>query len=527
MKYLVTQSEMKQYDKNTIERLQMPSIVLMERAALITVEWIRKIKGDAAFRVLVVSGCGNNGGDGIAVGRLLMLQGCMVDYVLLGSYEKCSAETSLQLEILARYGHKPYDRIPEGEYDIVIDAIFGIGLSRNVEGIYRETVCAINRLDSYVCAIDIPSGVHADSGKILGCAVQADLTVTYGFHKLGEFLYPGAGYCGKIICGQMGIDERSFFDRKPRWYTYTSTNDVKLPERKPNGNKGTFGKALVIAGSDNMCGAAIMAGKSVFRMGAGMVKIVTSQKNREILQQALPEAMITVYDADAWQNVETNQAAATGFKEEFRKALAWADCILIGPGIGTGKAAAWLLKQCLSESALPMVIDADGLNILAKELHSSEKKESFADRMFQPLNAEEGRQIILTPHMGEFARLYGCSIPQAAENITVYPQELADKLQCIVVCKDARTVVAYPGKEYCFLNTSGNAGMATAGSGDVLAGILTGLLAQGMEAAEAASAGVYLHGAAGDRAAAACGEHSMMATDIIEQMSALLRIIKE
>ena len=291
MEYLVTQSEMKQYDNNTIEKLKVPSIVLMERAALVTVEQLRKELGDSDYRILVVAGCGNNGGDGFAIGRLLMLEGCKVDYVLVGSRDKCSMETALQLEILEKYGHRPYDRIPQGEYDIVIDAVFGVGLSRNVEGIYADAISKINEMDAYVCAVDIPSGIHADSGKVLGCAVWADLTVTYGFYKLGEFLYPGAGYCGKIICGKMGIDEHGFFGEQPKWYTYTSFDDVKLPKRRPNGNKGTFGKVLVIAGCDTMCGAALMSARSVFYMGAGMVKIVTASKNRDIIQQSLPEAM--------------------------------------------------------------------------------------------------------------------------------------------------------------------------------------------------------------------------------------------
>lgn len=498
MKYLVTQSEMKQYDKNTIECFNYPSIVLMERAALVTVEHLRGEMGDAGYRVLVISGCGNNGGDGFAVGRLLMLQGCKVDFVLLGNREKCSKETALQLKILEGYGYEPYDRIPESEYDIVIDAVFGIGLSRDIEGIYKDAVIKINEMDSYVCSIDIPSGVHAGTGCILGCAVRANLTVSYGFIKLGEILYPGAGYCGKIICGHMGIDEHSFMGSKPYWYTYDSIDDIKLPIRRPNGNKGTFGKALVIAGSDTMCGAAVMTGESVFRMGAGMVKIVTSQGNREVILKALPEAMLTVYGDNS------------DFEEEFKKALSWADCILIGPGIGTGSEALWMLDMCLNESSLPMVIDADGLNILAH-------------RKIKPVN----RELILTPHLGEFARLYDCSIEDVSKNLTVYPQNLSDKLNCIVVCKDARTVVACPDADSGFINTSGNAGMATAGSGDVLAGIITGLLAQGMEAKEAAVMGVCLHGFAGDMASVSCGERSMTATDIIDKLRELIKKIDE
>lgn len=509
MEFLVTQTEMQQYDKNTIECLKIPSLVLMERAALVTVEQIRKEMGDTPYRVLVVAGCGNNGGDGFAIGRLLMLQGCQVDYVLIGNKDKCSKETALQLEILAGYGCVLYDRIPEAEYDIVIDAIFGIGLSREVEGIYKDAIEKINEQNGYICSVDIPSGVHADSGKILGCAVRADLTVTYGFRKLGEYLYPGAACCGKIICGQMGIDEYSFLERKPHWYTYTSLEDVKLPVRKPNGNKGTFGKVLVIAGCDEICGAAILAGRSVFRMGVGMVKIITSWKNRDAIQQTMPEAMLNVCDTTLWQEKEPD----TGFAESFRKDLEWADCILIGPGIGKEKEAAWMLDCCLRESSLPIVIDADGLNLLAER-----KSEADLGRMLST-----GRQMILTPHLKEFAGLYGCSTEEVLENITVYPQKLADKLNCVVVCKDARTVVAHAEGNQCYLNTSGNAGMATAGSGDVLAGVITGLLAQGMELKEAAVTGTYLHGVAGDMASKIHGEHSMMAADMIEQMQELLK----
>lgn len=504
MEYLVTQAEMKQYDKNTIECLKIPSIVLMERAALVTADELLKEKGDAPQTVLVVAGGGNNGGDGFAVGRLLMRQGWKVDFVLLGNHEKCSKETTLQLEILAQYGISPYDRIPKAEYDIVIDAIFGIGLTRAVEGIYKDAIDTINATDAYVCSVDIPSGVHADTGQILGCAVYADMTVTYGFYKPGEFLYPGAGCCGKIICGQMGIDEFSFLGKNPKFYTYTSLSDVCLPERRPDGNKGTFGKVLVIAGNDNICGAAVMAGRSVFRMGAGMIRIVTSYKNRDVIQQTLPEAMVTVYDTGFWQEDKPDDS----FLAAFQDAHKWADCILIGPGIGTGKEAAWMLKYCMEESMLPMIIDADGLNLLSSGSVCMDAC---------------GRDIILTPHLGEFAGLFGCSVKEASAKITEYPKKLAEKMNCIVVCKDARTVVAASDKESLYLNTSGNAGMATAGSGDVLAGMITGLLSQGMKAHNAAVTGVYLHGLAGDMAAKAYGEYSMMATDIIEQLQDILK----
>lgn len=519
MEYLVTGTEMKEYDMNTTQYLKMPSLVLMERAALVTVEQIRREMGDSQYRVLVVAGCGNNGGDGLAIGRLLARQGCDVDFALLGDKGKCSKETAHQLSVLSQYGYRPYDRIPEVEYDIVIDALFGVGLSRNIEGIYEETVRAINNRNCYVCSVDIPSGIHAGTGQVLGCAVRADLTVTYGFYKLGEFLYPGAGYCGKIICGQIGIDEYSFLGKKPYCYTYLDNADINLPKRKPDGNKGTFGKALVIAGSDEMCGAAVMASRSVFRMGAGMVKVVTSYRNRAALMQAVPEAMITAYDTDLWEEKGPDALFLTAFK----KALLWADSILIGPGIGQGKEASWLLRYCIENSRLPLVMDADALNLLAadegllKALGNATSGGSALGSM-----PEIERKVILTPHMGEFARLYQCTVLEAAQNILSYPAKFADRMQCVVVCKDVRTVVARPRGDSLYVNTSGNDGMATAGSGDVLAGMITGLLVQGMQADEAAVLGVYLHGAAGNLAAGRYGRHSMMATDMIEQIPELL-----
>ncbi|MDE5931212.1 MAG: NAD(P)H-hydrate dehydratase, partial [Lachnospiraceae bacterium] len=347
----------------------------------------------------------------------------------------------------------------------------------------------------------------------LGCAVLADVSVTYVFYKLGHFLYPGSGCCGKIIFGHIGIDEHSFMGKQPCFYTYTAPGDVRLPVRRPDGNKGTFGKVLVIAGSSTICGAAMLAGRSVFRMGAGMVRIVTAYQNREILQQTLPEAMFTIYDVALWSENGPDDA----FAEAFRQAQDWADCILLGPGIGTGKEAAWLFKSCLRESKLPMVIDADGLNLLAEAI-SAQDVETIVEDL--------ERKIILTPHLGEFCRLFGCSIPEASENLVSYPVRLADKLHSIVVCKDARTVVACPGKETIYLNTSGNAGMATAGSGDVLAGMIAGLLAQGMEAEDAAVTGVFLHGMAGDMAARVYGERSMTASDIMEQFPQIFRAVE-
>lgn len=503
--YLVTASEMKRYDANTIDKIGIPGLVLMERAALVTVEELQRIYPDKPQKVLVVAGCGNNGGDGLAIGRLLMMQGHTVEFVLIGDRAVCSRETAVQIEILSKYGMSVKDAIGNSEYDIVVDALFGIGLSREVAGIHAEAIRRINDMESFVCSVDIPSGVCADDGRILGCAVRADMTVTYGFYKLGQMLYEAASYCGRIICREMGINIHSFLGDAPRWYTLKEeSGESILPVRDKGGNKGTFGKLLVIAGSSQACGAAVLSARSAFRMGVGMVKTVTVIQNRDIFLQAVPESMLLTY----------HETAAEEEQEEFEAALhesfEWADAILIGPGIGTGRQAERLLEECLTDSDLPVVIDADGLNLLARE----QKLQQMAVRA-----GKGGRKVVLTPHLGEFARLFGCNVVQAKEHLLQYPQELAERIQAVIVCKDARTVVTAPGAKEHYLNTSGNDGMATAGSGDVLAGMIAALLAQNMSGLEAAVCGVYLHGAAGDLAAQKRTTRSMMATDIIEQIS--------
>lgn len=508
--YVVTASQMKQYDANTIARFKMPSLLLMERAALVTVEELIRVRGDEPCRAVVLAGCGNNGGDGLAIGRLLMLQGYKVTFVLLGDEAKCTEETTRQICILREYGAQIYGTTQDGEYDIVIDALFGVGLSRDVEGICRDAIEWINASNAYVCSVDIASGISADTGRVMGCAVRADMTVTYGFRKLGHILYPGAEYTGSLVCRQMGIDERSFLGEVPSWYTYTGADSYVLPERKPDGNKGTFGKALLIVGSRQTAGAAMMAAKSTFRMGAGMVRIVTAAENAEAILQYVPEAMLLTYSE--------NDDEKLSFMRQLRDAAEWADCILVGPGIGMGSTAYELLRFSITESNLPLVIDADGLNLLAEH-------EELREALMRCTDAR--RTVILTPHLGEFARLYGCSITQAGEHLTEYPIELSERLKCIVVCKDARTIVVQAGAGCGYVNTAGNAGMATAGSGDVLAGMVTGLVVQNISGMDAAVAGVYLHGIAGDLAAERETDVSMTATDIIERITDVVMMQQE
>ena len=513
-RYLVSAGEMKRYDRNTTEYFGVPSIVLMERAALAVAEEIKRRCGNGK-RVLVAAGCGNNGGDGIAVGRLLAQDGYAVEVWLVGERGKCGKETNGQLEIIEKYGCPVQSKIGSGEYDIIVDALFGIGLSRNLEGIYAQAVEEINRREAFVCAVDIPSGIHTDTGAVMGAAVRADLTVTFAFQKPGHVLYPGCGYAGEVVCRQIGITEESFLGEEPKLYTGRGAACRWLPDRAAWGNKGTFGKVLVRAGSVNMSGACELCARSAYRIGAGMVKVVTPEENRLIIQQKVPEALLMTYRTRKEGAGTENPEAFEQVKAELTgQAFDWADAIVIGPGTGTGREAEMLLTWSLMETRKPLVIDADGINLLA----GREPLRKYLEK-----HAGDGREIVMTPHAGEFARLCGRTVEDTKEGILYMAKELAARYGCVMAAKDARTVVASCRREEQYLNTTGNDGMATAGMGDVLAGIIGGLLAQGMTAEEAAEAGVYLHGMAGDLAAEEMGRHGLMAGDVVQKLTELCK----
>ncbi len=503
MKYVLKADEMKMCDQNTIKRVGLPSMALMERAALAVCEEIAATE-QKMDKALVVAGVGNNGGDGLAAGRLLALQGVQVTFYMAGSPEKMSEETKKQVFILKNLGISIQSKLDDAEYDMVVDALFGIGLSREVQGDYAEIIQKINRYrqqGAFICCVDIPSGICADTGKILGCGVQADLTVTFGFIKRGHLLYPGKKYTGMLKVKDIGIPKEAFFGKKPQAFCYESQDiPMILPVRALDGNKGTFGKVILIAGSRDMSGACLLCAKAVLRAGAGMVKIITPACNREIVQIALPEAMLYTFEE-------------TPCREKLWEAFSWADVAVAGPGMGTDENARMLMEYVLEQNRIPTVIDADGLNLLAAHKELEKHAENGA-----------GKNLILTPHPGELVRLLKTGKEEYRREREQLVLKLAGKFGCTVAAKDAATLVAQAGRKEIYINTSGNDGMAAAGSGDVLAGIIGGLLAQGMKAFEAACAGVYLHGAAGNKAAEWMGHYGMTATDIIDAFAKITNI---
>lgn len=504
MKYVVTASEMKACDHGTIEQAGIPSMVLMERAALAVTEVLIRRYPDRN-RVLIVAGKGNNGGDGLAIGRLLAKAGRQVTFFQMqGNY---SEEARKQREILLHLGFSICDTWQDGEYDIIIDALLGIGITGEVREEARAMIrkmneyrCSfqgktsfdggttgierLNGIAPVICAVDLPSGIDTDTGAVCGEAVKADLTVTFQYLKKAHLLYPGREYCGKVYLRDVGIENYGICAETAFTYEKEEAKNL-LPQRKTSGHKGTFGKVLLYAGSREMSGAALLCARAVLCSGAGMLKVLTEESNHALLRTVLPEAMLATDPV---------------------KDLKWADVLVAGPGIGTSKEAKETLGILLRAADLPMVLDADALNLLAEGPELMELVKEKASK--QP--------VILTPHPGEFLRLSGLAITDYQQEREKAVRTFQEQSQCILVSKDACTVVTDGTSLY--LNSTGNDGMATAGSGDVLTGVIGSLLAQGLPAFEAAAKGAFLHGLAGDEAALKKGKHGMIASDLIENL---------
>lgn len=496
MEYLLSREQMQYLDNYTIESIGVLSAVLMEKAAMAVAEEIETkinygICSCCGSNILIVCGGGNNGGDAIAVGRIMHLRGFKVKIVFIGDEERATKETKRQLTIARNYGIKIYNTFDNIEYNIIVDGIFGIGLTRNIEGRYKDAILYINSKKAFKVSIDIPSGVNSDDGSIMGVCVKADLTIAIAYKKLGHILYPGSGHCGKTVVRDIGVLGAGKLNS---CFSYTDKDLCLLPKRKDYSNKGTYGKTLVIAGSINMCGAAYLAAISAYRMGAGIVKIYTPTENRNTLLQLIPEAILVTYDAE---NPDLDK-----LEDEIK----WADAIDIGPGIGTEPGAYLILRTVIKKALVPVVIDADGLNII------SESKE---------LLDKNSGNIIITPHLKEMSRLTGYEVNYISRNLLDVCKGFSKEKGIVCVLKDARTIVADFDKRV-YINQSGNNGMATAGSGDVLSGIIVGLLVQSMSAFDAAALSVYIHGRAGDYAKENKNEYSMIARDISDNIQRVI-----
>lgn len=553
MHEILTAAQMKAADKRTSEVIGIPSIVLMERAALAVADAAAKAAGSEPPLPLiaVVAGRGNNGADGIAAGRLLLGSGYPVRVFLVGAAPAAGSLCQRQISILEQYGGKAEafdsDALAAGHPAVVIDAITGIGQRgalhpESPAGKAVETINVLHRKEgTRVLAVDIPSGVLADTGEVGTCAVRADTTITFGYWKRGLVLYPGTTLCGKVQLADIGIRRKPTLSQEeapsspgvsagdagaaPQGddgkilfaFDQESAADL-LPDRLPSGNKGTFGKVLIAAGSRNMCGAAVLCARSAGRSGAGMVKVLTPECNREIVQTAVPEALLDTYDPEYLvQWAEENQTSPGAGKDAVAADLTWADTVVLGPGIGRDRAAHQLVRFVLHWlSAHPfrgLVIDADAVRILGEE----EQLPALLD-----LAARRG-EVVLTPHLAECAALLHLSVAELSAERFNRIQAFADAHHCTLLCKDARSAAAGWGQKRIYLNVSGNDALATAGSGDVLAGMTGAFLAQGMHGFDAACAAAWLHGKAAEELTGS-GSHtrSVIAPDLPEALRGLL-----
>ncbi len=509
MLYFPTGAQAHLADLYMTETVGVNSSVLTERAALSAYEFLKKRVLTRDMRILVMCGTGNNGGDGLALSRILFVNGYDVTILLTGDDEKRSAENSSQLKICRHYNipvigidtfMRHNGRSDACRYDVIVDALIGIGLNRGIEG---DMLCAIEEANSrggVKVALDVPTGVKDSTGEVMSRAFTSDYTLSMGYVKRGVMMYPGALYAGEVITCDIGITDDVLAAACGHVTFGFDESDLSViyPKRRPDANKGDCGNVLIVAGRYGMAGAACLCASAAYAAGAGKVCVYTADSNRVILQSAVPEAVVCTYE---------DSFTAPDEEEKLIFALNNADAVCVGCGLGTDDAALKILTTVLSFVSVPCVVDADALNLIAKDNNLLLKAKA---------------PLILTPHMKEMSRLTGRDVSAVKAGRFGILSEFTEKYHVTCVLKDARTLIKSPGRA-AYLNTSGNAAMAKAGAGDVLSGIITGISGQGKEAFDAACAGAYVHGLAGMKAAKKKGMHGVLAGDIVSALSDVLK----
>ena len=458
-------------DNYCIKELNIPSLILMENAAI---KIIKNINFEKFKSFTIVCGNGNNGGDGLAVARQLFSMNMKVDIFIVGNHSM-SKDCTANYEILKNMGIN-INHIAKSEEiqslnqaldenDMTIDAIFGIGLTRKIEGIYDEVIKIINEKSSYTLSIDIPSGMKCDSFGILGSSIESNKTVSFEVYKKGFLDYESEKYTGTIIIEKIGVPD--FVVNKFHSKEYlTEINDIKniIKKRSKYSHKGDFGRVTIIAGSENFTGAAYISTMSAVRSGAGLVTLCTKKSIVDILKSKLVEAMSMSYEDNTFDNVISNS-----------------DSIAMGPGMGNDEFTFKQVKNILSKEGCSVVLDADALNVLKDNLE---------------LLKNSNRRIVITPHMGEMSRLTGIPINKLIEDRIEIAVKFAKKYDVIVLLKGYNTIIT-DGTEV-FINSTGSSKMASGGMGDALTGIIASFIGQGYDVFKAAILGAYIHGYCGD-----------------------------
>jgi NAD(P)H-hydrate epimerase len=480
-------------------------------AAAVMAEMEKFFNGLDGMKVGIICGRGNNGGDGLALARRLNIHGVPVRVALLASFGAVKGDAKINLSILRKMGveiaQNASSRVISDIVswsDILVDALLGVGLSAPLKGTYAFAVELMNASGRPVVAIDMPSGINADTGEVMGSAVRADLTVTMALLKRGIAIQPGARYAGTVRIADIGIPSQVVEKEKitvhllDRGYVWGL-----IGRREPDAHKGDFGHLMVVAGSLGKAGAAVMAARGALRTGAGLVSVATPTSLVPIIQQQVFEAMC-IPSAES-----IDGTFGIGAENELLKTASKMSSCAIGPGISTHYETVQVVRSLVQRLPIPMVVDADGLNALVGSLDVIKQSKA---------------SVIMTPHPGELGRLLGISSSDVQKDRIGITSDFAAKYKVIAVLKGAGTVIATPDGRV-FVNSTGNPGMATGGTGDVLTGMIGGLLAQGYTAIQAACLGVYLHGLAGDLAAKEKSEEGMIAGDLIEEIPNAIREI--
>ncbi|HBQ85493.1 MAG TPA: bifunctional ADP-dependent NAD(P)H-hydrate dehydratase/NAD(P)H-hydrate epimerase [Syntrophomonas sp.] len=509
---LLKAEEMKRIDKKASTDYEIPSLILMENAGLRTVEVIDEMLAPTAGKtVVIIAGKGNNGGDGLVVARHLINAGATVDVFMLGEADRMTPDAGTNYRILAKMTDRIYPLFTEEHLDrlmlsllvcdIIVDAMYGIGFKGVLGDFDARVVKMMNWCKAPVVAVDIPSGVEADTGKVHGEAVKARQTVTFALPKIGMVVEPGKDYAGTLTVADISIP-RSLLE-SPELTTNLITEAMIKPylyTRAPETHKGTYGHALIIGGSLGMTGAVRMSSFAALRIGAGLVTAA-------VPLSALPIAAADMEVMTTPLAETENSAIALEALPVIENLLTAASVCTIGPGMSRYPEAGAVLRFVLEKAGSPVVIDADGLNALGGEAHILKNRQV---------------PIVLTPHPGEMARLINRTIEEIQADRMQIARQFAVEYGVCLVLKGNKTIVATPSGEV-FVNITGNPGMATAGSGDVLSGMIAGLIAQGLKTRDAAITAVYLHGLAGDYAAGEKGQRGIVAGDILNTIPYILK----
>lgn len=501
--------EMQKLDAQAVKDYGISEELLMENAGLAAYKVLQDEIGIQGKRFAIFCGGGNNGGDGFVVARKIFSNGGLVHVYILGDLDSYKGAAKSNLQIIQKIGIEIYEpnntdilKDTLSKYDVIIDGIFGTGLDGEVEGKYKNIIDLINEQNCAVISLDIPSGVHGDTGHIMGTAIKATHTITFGLSKLGNLLFPGSESCGKLHVTHISFPPEMYNHKNIK----VAINDpASLPIRRLDAHKGSMGKALFIAGSNLYLGAPYFAAQSFLKTGGGLSFLATPESVAPHIASKGNELVILP--------LSMSKSGSLSMKNldrllEFSDKV---DMVVIGPGISLNRGAQNLVRSISTEINKPVLIDGDGLTAIAKDL------DCIANRTYPS---------VLTPHMGEMSRLTGKSIAEINKHKIDALQVTSKMLKTVIVLKGAHTLIGYPdGRIY--INLSGNPGMATAGSGDVLTGTIAGMLGLGLSVEDAVKNGVFIHGFAGDLAAEDCGMDGLLATDIMNHLPEAIKILRQ